>query len=261
MITPAQHPRWHLVSPQHRRFRPRAFELSGLLLRLGAVALMSGVIWIHLHLWQDGYKHIPTIGPLFLVGAFTALAVATVFLVWPSRLVGLLSLAVDLGILASLIASINLGLFGFKETLTGAFVIESIVLESLVAAALTAWVSLDLAAEHRAELNAESTRPAETDGSEEQPWRRRARQAEADADELARALDFHIVNECDCHGAADLATLRRHDIRVISRQIDLVDREEHSRVEHEVGSVLGRGRRSPRGGDFGVSPRPGGLAN
>lgn len=257
MITPARHPRWQLASAHHRRFRSSALELSALLLRLVAVALLSGVVWIHIHLWQEGYKHIPTIGPLFLVGAFTALAVTTVFLVWPTRLGGLLSLTVDLGILASLIASINIGLFGFKETLTGAFAIESIVIESLAAAALTAWISLDLAAEHRAEPDAESPRPAETDADEEPSWTRRAQQAEADADELARALDFHIVNECDCHGAADIATLRRHDIRVISRQMSLADRE-HSPVEHGIRPIQLRGTRPPRGRDLRLSPRSGG---
>jgi hypothetical protein len=44
--------------------------------------------------------------------------VAAVLLARPSPVVGLLVLAIDTGILASLIGSINLGLFGFTESLT-----------------------------------------------------------------------------------------------------------------------------------------------
>jgi hypothetical protein len=111
------------------------------------VALLSGVIWIHLHLWQLGYRHIPIVGPLFLVGALSALAVTGVLLARPSRLVGLLALAVDQAILVSLVASINIGLFGFQEFLNGPFVVESIVVEATAGAVLLLWVAVDLAAE------------------------------------------------------------------------------------------------------------------
>src|ERR1700739_3633633 len=112
---------WRAVSPRHRKTDLRGdwVEVLALLLRLVAVGLLGAVGWVHLHLWQEGYKHIPTIGPLFLVAVFSLLAVTAVLLAWPSRLVGLLAVAVDIGLLASLISSINLGLFGFKESLTG----------------------------------------------------------------------------------------------------------------------------------------------
>ena len=208
---------WRVASPHHRKFGVDRLNLIGLSLRVAAVALLSAVIWMHLHLWEEGYKHIPTIGPLFLVGTFSVLAAAAVLLVWPSRLIGLLALVVDLGILASLITSINVGLFGFKESLNGPFVVESIVIEALAAAALTLWVATDYAAENQTSLTLVSTAHDDFEEVDHQSWRRRARQAEADADDLAFALEFHIVNECDCHGAADIATLRRHDIRAISR--------------------------------------------
>jgi hypothetical protein len=33
------------------------------------VALLAWIGYIHLHLWQEGYRHIPTNGPLFLLDA------------------------------------------------------------------------------------------------------------------------------------------------------------------------------------------------
>lgn len=80
----------HVASPHHRKvhLRSEPGEVLALFLRLGAVGLLSWDGWAHLHLWQDGYRHIPTIGPLFLAGAVSALAVAAVLLLRPSRLLG-----------------------------------------------------------------------------------------------------------------------------------------------------------------------------
>lgn len=203
------------ASPQLSHSRLEPLERLGLSLRVTSMALLTGVASIHLHLWQVGYRHIPTIGPLFLVAAMSCFALAVGLLVWPSRLLGVLALGADLSILASLVASINIGLFGFHETLSAPFVVESIAVESIAAAALIAWVAIDYAAE--------IGRPAafkrsagDPDVGDEESWTRWAREAEADAAELARALEFHTVNECDCHGASDLATLRRHEARVVS---------------------------------------------
>src|SRR5580658_3129270 len=99
--------------------------------------------------WQDGYRHIPTIGPLFLVGAVSALVVAAGLLGRPSRLIGALGIGVVLGILAGLIVSVNVGLFGFKESLSSPFAGESIVLEMTAALTLVGWIALDLIKETR----------------------------------------------------------------------------------------------------------------
>jgi hypothetical protein len=112
-------------------------------LRLAAIALLGAVAWIHLHLWQGGYRHIPTIGPLFLAAVLAAAGVATILLVRPSRMLGMVALAVDAGILAALIGSINVGLFGFTESLSAPFVVESIVIETLAALALALWITVD----------------------------------------------------------------------------------------------------------------------
>jgi hypothetical protein len=121
-------------------------------LRLAAIALLSVVAWIHLHLWQNGYRHIPTIGPLFLAAVLAAAFVAVLLLARPSRMLGMLALAVDAGILAALIGSINIGLFGFTESLNAPFVVESIVIETLAALTLALWITVDRIAQDQHRL-------------------------------------------------------------------------------------------------------------
>jgi hypothetical protein len=121
-------------------------------LRLAAIALLGAVAWIHVHLWQTGYRHIPTIGPLFLIGAVAASVVAAILLARPSRLLGMLALAVDTGILAALIGSINLGLFGFTESLNAPFVKESILIETMAALALALWIVVNRIAQNHQRL-------------------------------------------------------------------------------------------------------------
>ena len=128
---------------------PRPYDFLALTLRLAAIALLSAVAWIHLHLWQSGYRHIPTIGPLFLAAVVSATGVAALLLARPSRTLGLLALAVDAGILAALIGSINLGLFGFTESLNAPFVAESITIETLAALTLALWITIDRMAQHQ----------------------------------------------------------------------------------------------------------------
>jgi hypothetical protein len=121
-------------------------------LRLAAIALLSVVAWIHLHLWQSGYRHIPTIGPLFLAAVLAAAGAAVLLLARPSRMLGTLALALDAGILAALIGSINLGLFGFTESLNAPFVVESILIETLAALALGLWITVDRIAQNQHRL-------------------------------------------------------------------------------------------------------------
>jgi hypothetical protein len=142
---------WRAASPHHRRVHLRRdqVEIPLLFLRLVSVGLLSTLGWVHLHLWQAGYRHIPTIGPLFLVAAVSTVTVAVSMLVWPSRLVGLLGFTTATGILASLIVSINVGVFGFTESLSAPFAVESIVLEMAAALTLSGWVAVDLMMESR----------------------------------------------------------------------------------------------------------------
>jgi hypothetical protein len=142
---------WQAVSPRHRKvdFRSNRVEILVQLLRLLSVGLLSAVGWVHLHLWQAGYRHVPTIGPLFLAAMVSTLAVAAGLLVRPSRMIGVLGFGVVMGILVGLIVSVNVGLFGFTESLSAPFAVESIVLEIAAAVTLLFWMVMDLMEESR----------------------------------------------------------------------------------------------------------------
>ena len=135
-----------MVSLHHRRIESRGdpLEIVVLVLRLASVGLLTGLGWIHLHLWQIGYRHIPSIGPLFLAAAIGALVIAAALLLRPSRLLGVVGFGLAAGILGGLVVSVNVGLFGFTESLRAPFVIESIALEVAGAATLATWVGVDL---------------------------------------------------------------------------------------------------------------------
>jgi hypothetical protein len=180
-------------------------EILALVLRLVGVGFLSAVGWIHLHLWQTGYRHIPTIGPLFLVAAVSAFVIGAGLLARPSRLMGLSGIGLATGVLAGLIVSVNAGLFGFKESLSAPFSVESIVLEIAAAVTVAAWMAVDFMKEGRhteptqaAPANSSTTRdasvdpPARSSGADgsrrhhgADRWQQRAWRAEDDAEQLA----------------------------------------------------------------------------
>ena len=113
--------------------------IAALVLRLVCAGLLIWVAAIHLHLWTEGYRDIPTVGPLFLADAVGGFLLAAVLLVWPRPLAGLLGAGFMISTLGGLIVSLNFGLFGFRESTEASFVIETIILESVGALALLAW--------------------------------------------------------------------------------------------------------------------------
>jgi hypothetical protein len=129
--------------------RPGALE--SLAVRAAVLALAGTgaafLVWsavIHLELWSDGYKDISVIGPLFLVQGIgcIVLALAVVAFRW---LVLLAAGAVaGLATAAGLLLSVNVGLFGYTESLAVPYATLSLAVEFtaafvfLVAAALLA---------------------------------------------------------------------------------------------------------------------------
>ena len=125
-----------------RRHRTRTHGplfLAALVLRLLCTGLLIWVAAIHLHLWTEGYRDIPTVGPLFLADALGGFVLAAVLLVWPRPVAGLLGAGFMISTLGGLILSLNFGLFGFRESSGASFVIETIILESVGTIALLAW--------------------------------------------------------------------------------------------------------------------------
>jgi hypothetical protein len=109
------------------------------LLRLGCAALLAWIGYIHLHLWLEGYRQIPTDGPLFLLDAVAGFALAFMLLVWPRPLAGLLAAGYVGSTLGALIISLSVGLFGFRESISASFVTESLTIETITVLALIGW--------------------------------------------------------------------------------------------------------------------------
>ncbi len=132
-----------LVSPQAAA-RPRspARRTAALLIRLAAAGLLIWIGYIHLHLWQQGYRFIPTNGPFFLADAVVAFGFAAVLLGWPRPLAGALAAGFTAGTIGALVISLTVGLFGFHESISASFVVLSLVIESIAVIALAAWTVL-----------------------------------------------------------------------------------------------------------------------
>ena len=132
-----------LASPR----RPTAAGTGGRwaatsLLRLGCVALLVWIGYLHLHLWLEGYRHIPANGPLFLLDAVAGFALAAVLLAWPRPLAGLLAAGYTAATLGALLISLSVGLFGFRESISASYVVESLAIETITVLALITWTIL-----------------------------------------------------------------------------------------------------------------------
>jgi hypothetical protein len=112
------------------------------------VAFVAGgvlLIWlsyIHFHLWQNGYRHIATIGPLFLAQSIAGLLIGLLIVgarrVWTA----VVGAGFALATMAGFLISVARGLFGFTDSWSApdahlAFVLEIVtVLVLAVAGAL-----------------------------------------------------------------------------------------------------------------------------
>ena len=100
--------------------------------RIVGAGLLLAMALIHLKLWNDGYRDIRWIGPLFManavlgvLGALAVLATPRRWLPWFATLGGLL----EIGTLIGLVASLTVGLFGFHEK-WGGLVLPTIIVEA-----------------------------------------------------------------------------------------------------------------------------------
>jgi hypothetical protein len=115
---------------------------AALLLRLTCAALLAWIGYIHLHLWAEGYRHIPTDGPLFLLDAVAGFALATALLAWPRPLAGLAAAGYTASTLGALLISLSVGLFGFRESIAASYVAQSLAIETITLLALLSWIVL-----------------------------------------------------------------------------------------------------------------------
>jgi hypothetical protein len=98
-------------------------------LAVGGAAFMVWSAVIHLELWGDGYKDIPTIGPLFLAQSVGLIVLALVVVAF-RRLALLAAAAVGMvGTAVGLLLTVHVGLFGYKESLAVPYAMLSLYVE------------------------------------------------------------------------------------------------------------------------------------
>jgi len=137
-----------VASPRPSPSGPPRRRAAALLLRLACVALLAWIGYIHLHLWLEGYRQIPTNGPLFLLDAVAAFLLAAILLMRPAPLAGLLAVGYTVSTIGALLISLTVGLFGFRESISASYVTQSLAIETITVIALASWTILAAAASH-----------------------------------------------------------------------------------------------------------------
>ena len=82
-------------------------------------ALVGAAAAMHLYLYFDYFHRVATIGPLFLVNAAAGFVITVLLLVRPQPVVTEAGIIYAAGTLAGFFLSVEVGLFGFHESLRG----------------------------------------------------------------------------------------------------------------------------------------------
>ncbi len=104
---------------------------------LGSVLLIASSA-IHLHLWSTGYRHIPTIGPLFLLQGVAGIVMAVAVAVSRQAVVTAVGALLALGTIGGLVLSVEIGLFGFRDSFSAPDATLSLVVEAAAFVVLAA---------------------------------------------------------------------------------------------------------------------------
>ncbi len=109
--------------------RSRAARLMVLALAGTGAGFLVWSAVIHLELWGDGYRDIPTIGPLFLVQGIASIAVAVAIVAF--RWLALLAVGAVAGVATAvgLLLTVYVGLFGYTESLSVPYATLSLAVE------------------------------------------------------------------------------------------------------------------------------------
>lgn len=110
-------------------------DLAGLGLRVVGAGLLAAMAGIHVYLYLNGYRGVPTIGLLFLLNGIGGAILTLAVLGAPRRFLGvaaLLGALFELGTLGALVAAILVpgGLFGFQESVQAFLVPTTLAVES-----------------------------------------------------------------------------------------------------------------------------------
>lgn len=115
------------IAPTYRRVAA-ATIVSTVLGYLGALLVATSAV-IHLHLWSDGYRYIPTIGPLFLAQGLVGLGLAIALVATRRTIVVAAAVAYMLASIGALVVSDVHGLFGLHDTLAVPYARSSLFVE------------------------------------------------------------------------------------------------------------------------------------
>jgi len=107
------------------------------------------LIWsaaVHFHLWSeaDGYRTIPTIGPLFLLQSIAGLVIGIGIVAVRRLWAAVIGIGFALSTIAGFLLSVAVGLFGFKDSWLAPFAKEAFTVELLAAVVLVAAAALCL---------------------------------------------------------------------------------------------------------------------
>jgi hypothetical protein len=119
------------VAPLMGVLKGRTTKLVPTILIVLSAALMivSGIV--HIHLWDIAYRHVKTLGPLFMVQAIAALVLALALVVTRRGALMLAAMGLMAGTIVGFILVATVGLFGFKLPEITNWAILALVVEGL----------------------------------------------------------------------------------------------------------------------------------
>jgi hypothetical protein len=112
------------------------------------------LVWtaaVHFHLWAetDGYRSIPTIGPLFLLQSIVGLVIGVAVVVLRRVWAAVVGTGFALATLAGFLMSVSAGLFGFQDSWLAPYAKEAFAVEVAAAAVLLVAAALSLSTDRR----------------------------------------------------------------------------------------------------------------
>ena len=126
-----------------KRLRNKPKQTNNLVGVLATGAFLVGgllLLWssyVHFHLWDiGGYRHIATIGPLFLMQSIAGLVIGVLVIAVRRVWTALLGLGFALSTVAGFLISVEHGLFGFQDSWQAPFASQAFAIELAAAAVL-----------------------------------------------------------------------------------------------------------------------------
>jgi hypothetical protein len=101
----------------------------------GGLLVASGII--HLHLWDIAYRHVATLGPLFLVQAISAVVIAVAIVATRHILAVAAGLALVAGTIVGFILARTVGIFGFKLPFSSGLANTVVIIEAVAVITLS----------------------------------------------------------------------------------------------------------------------------